>query len=160
MVYKRYKNYALFIQKDSRCCSKHFDDNGDLIYEDFFKMKKSLILFEKSPIELIDLCSAKTVKLTTQLDETFGIFDKFRDIASLDENVCIQIIGWNRKEFVRFSSLIENVRYSAGRTKEQLVAIYRYRSRKGLDQITLSLLKCNSSQQQISFYLATMPCFT
>jgi hypothetical protein len=54
---------------------------------------------------------------------------------------------------MEFTAYIKNVRDTAGRTKEQLVAIYRYWLMKGLDQNTLALLKCNTSQQQISHYL-------
>jgi hypothetical protein len=54
----------------------------------------------------------------------------------LDENLCRQITGWEKVNFTRFSDLIVNVRDTAGRTKEQLVAIYRYWLMKGLDQGT------------------------
>ena len=40
-----------------------------------------------------------------------------------------------------------------GRTKDQLVAIYRYWLSKGIDQCTLALLKNNTDQRQISHYL-------
>jgi len=155
-IISAYKNNALLIQKDTRSCKKNFDSNGHLYYEDFINIRKARILLEKSPVELIDLCLTKAEKLETQPNDTCGIFDKFKDIASLDETLCLKITGWNRKDFVRFSTYIKNVRDTAGRTKDQLVAIYRYWLMKGLDQTTLSLLKCNSSQQQISHYLSTI----
>ena len=146
-IISAYKNYALLIQKDTRSCNKHFDRNGHLNYEDLIKIRKTPILLEKSPVELIDLCLTKTEKLETQLNDTCGIFDKFKDIASLDEELCFKITGWNRQDLIGFSAYIKTVRDTAGRTKDQLVAIYRYWMMKGLDQTTLSILKCNSSQQ-------------
>jgi hypothetical protein len=45
---------------------------------------------------------------------------------------------------VRFSKYINNIRDSAGRTKEQLIAIYRYWLKKGSDQTTEAMLKSNT----------------
>ena len=50
-----------------------------------------------------------------------------------------------------FGHLIKGV--ESGRTKEQLIAIYRYWFAKGIDQSSLTMLKSNTSQQQISHYL-------
>jgi hypothetical protein len=52
---------------------------------------------------------------------------------------------------VRFLKYINNIRDSAGRTIEQLIAIYRYWLKK---QTTLEMLKTNTTQQQISHYLS------
>ncbi len=62
----------------------------------------------------------------------------------------------DKLEFCNFSKLIKSVTDTAGRTKEQLVAFHRYWQSKGLDQSTLSLLKYNTSQQQISHYLSVI----
>ena len=105
-------------------------------------------------MEALDICLSKIEKLEYHLRDSCGIFDKFKDVASLDEDICKQITGWKKQDFIRFSDLIINIRDTAGRTKEQLVAIYRYWLMKGLDQSTLSLLKCNSTQSQMSHYLA------
>jgi hypothetical protein len=55
---------------------------------------------------------------------------------------------------------ITSVNHTQNRSKEVLVAIYRYWLRKGIDQTSLALLKSNSnkstSQQQISQYLRTI----
>ena len=85
-----------------------------------------------------------------------GVFDKFKDLGALEENLCIKITGWTKIEFCDFSKLVKSVKDTAGRTKEQLIAIYRYWLSKGLDQETLSLLKYNTSQQQISHYLSVI----
>ena len=94
------------------------------------KISKAPLLLERSPVELIDICLAKAEHLVMQLNNSCGIFDKFRDLASLDEHFCLQLTGWKRKDFFRFTNY---VRDTAGRTKEQLVAIYRYWKKKGLD---------------------------
>jgi hypothetical protein len=148
-----YKNYGILIQKDSRCCTTHFDNNGDLKYEEYLKIRKLAQLFDKAPIELLDICILKAERIQTHLNDSSGIFDKFRDMASIEENICKQVTGWSKLDFVRFSGYIKNVRDTAGRTKEQLIAIYRYWLMKGLDQTSLALMKCNTSQQQISHYL-------
>jgi hypothetical protein len=149
-----YQNYGLFISKDSRCCASHLETNGDIKYDEYEKIKKAVQLYDKTPVDIIDICITKIEKLESHINDSCGIFDKFKDVASLEENMCKQITGWYKKHFVRFCDLIINVRDSAGRTKEQLVAIYRYWLMKGIDQSTLSLLKCNSSQPQMSHYLA------
>jgi hypothetical protein len=149
-----YQNYGLLIRKDSRCCDSHLETNGNIKYEDYLKIKKSDQLYERAPVELLDLCLSKIEKIQTHLNDSCGIFDKFKDVASLNENLCKQITGWVKVNFTRFSDLIVNVRDTAGRTKEQLVAIYRYWLMKGLDQGTLALFECYTTRPQISHYLA------
>ena len=75
-------------------------------------------------------------------------------MPELCEKLCKEITGWNRAEFDKFSQYVIFVRDTSGRTKEELIAIYRYWLMKGLDTSTLALLRCNTSQQQISFSLA------
>ena len=83
-----------------------------------------------------------------------GIFDKFKNVECISEELCLEITSWNKEEFVRFSKCITSVRDTNGRTTEQLIALYMYWLKKGLDQATLAMLKCKSSQQEISHYLA------
>ncbi|CAF1002629.1 unnamed protein product [Brachionus calyciflorus] len=83
------------------------------------------------------------------------IFEKFKDIQLLNESDCLKITGWTLKEFLKFSNFITSINETNGRTKEQLIALYRYWLRKGLDQFSLSLLfGNNTSQNQISSYLS------
>jgi len=62
--------------------------------------------------------------------------------------------------FLNQGRFITSVNHTQNRSKEVLVAIYRYWLRKGLDQTSIALLKSNSnkstSQQQISQYLKTI----
>ena len=57
-------------------------------------------------------------KLEYQLNNSCGILDKFKDIESLEEDLCKIITGWNKSDFVRFSTYTKNIRDTAGRTKE------------------------------------------
>jgi hypothetical protein len=114
------------IRKDARCCDSHLDINGDIKYEEYLKIKKADHYYEKAPVDIIDMCLSNINILQSNLNDSCGIFDKFRCIASLDDNLCKKITGWTREDFTRFCDLIINIRDTAGRTKEQLVAIYRY----------------------------------
>jgi hypothetical protein len=89
--------------------------------------------YEKTPVDIIDICITEIEKLVYLKNDFCGIFDKFKYVASLDANICKQITGWCKKHFVRFCDLIINVRDSAGLTKEQLVAINRYWLMKRID---------------------------
>ena len=81
------------------------------------------------------------------------MFDKFKNIDTLDDQSCFNITGWSKEDFIRFSKYITSISHSAKRNKYQLIAIYRYWLKKGLDQYSLSLLKSSTTQQQISRYL-------
>ena len=148
-----YKYYGTIINKDSRCCSSHFESNGDIKEKDFKKIKKTIHSFDKNSIGILDLCVINAEKVQMNLTESSGVFDKFRDMATLEDDICQKITSWCKLDFIRFSQYIKNIRDTAGRTKEQLIAIYRFWLLKGLDQSTLAMLKFDTSQQQISHYL-------
>jgi hypothetical protein len=58
-----------------------------------------------------------------------------------------------KKTFIDFSNFITSINESSGRTKHQLIAIYRYWQFRGIDQTTLAMFKSSTNQQQISNYL-------
>lgn len=87
-------------------------------------------------------------------DSPLGIIDRFKDMASLDDDICIDISGWKKADFIRFTNYITSIRDTNGRTKEQLIAIYRLWLRKGLDYASISKMKNDTSVQQIGHYLA------
>ena len=149
-----YKNYGIIIKDHSRCCIKHLDDTGQIKLDEFFKIPTKSKTYDKNAINMIDICLSNSDKIQYQLDHSSGIFDKFKDMASLEETLCFKITGWSKLQFERFSKHITNIRDTAGRTKEQLIAIYRYWLAKGIDQSSLAMLKSNTSQQQISHYLS------
>jgi hypothetical protein len=70
-----------------------------------------------------------------------GIFDKFRNMESISEEDCFKITRWSKKEFESFSYYIHCINDTDGRSKEQLIAIYRYCFRKEIDQTSLTILK-------------------
>jgi hypothetical protein len=148
-----YKYYGTFIDTDSRCCTRHLESNGDIKENDFKKIKKTIHDFDQNSIKILDLWVINTDKVKQNFTESSGIFDKFKDMALLEDDLCKKITGWCKIDFIRFSEYIKNIRDTAGRTKEQLIAIYRFWLLKGLDQSTLAMLKFDTSQQQISHYL-------
>jgi hypothetical protein len=151
-----YKNYGIIMKDDTRCCSRHLEKNGCIKESEFLKIPKRLEYFHQSLVKVLDVSITNAVKIQNQLINSSGVFDKFKDLGALEENLCIKITGWTKIEFCDFSKLVTSVKDTAGRTKEQLIAIYRYWLSKGLDQETLSLLKYNTSQQQISHYLSVI----
>ena len=59
---------------------------------------------------------------------------------------------------MKFSRHITSINESSGRTKEELIAIYRYWLFRGLDQTSLAYYRNNTSQQDISRYLSQIRC--
>ena len=137
-----YKNFGILMKKDSRR-SQHVESNGQIKYEEYLKIRKKHIPLTRLRLK----CLMNAEKILNKLNDSSGIFDKFRDIASLDEDICKKITGWSKLDLVKFSGYIRN-------SKEQLIAIYRYWLLKGLYQTTLALMKCNTSQQQNCLFLA------
>jgi hypothetical protein len=86
-----------------------------------------------------------------QLDQKYGFI--FKNLSTITEEDCFQITRWTKRQFNDFSKFINSVYDTAGRTKDQLIAIYRYWLRKGIDQSSLAMFKNDKSQQQISHYL-------
>jgi hypothetical protein len=72
-----------------------------------------------------------------ELSSSSNVFDKFRNMAIIDDDFCIKITGWTKAEFIRFSKYITSVYNTNGRTRDQLIAIYRYWMRKGTDQTSI-----------------------
>ena len=87
-------------------------------------------------------------------EKKIGIFNQFRDMINLDDEVCQKVTGWTKKQFILFSKYINSVNDSAGRTLEELIALYRFWLINGCNQKTIAFTKTNSSQQEISHYLA------
>ena len=110
--------------------------------------------FDKDVLKLLDLSLEENESKHYELTHSCGVFDKFKDLASLDEADSLKITGWTRMQLASFSKYIKRVRDTAGRTKLQLIAIYRYWLSKGIDQCSLSMFKSDTNQQQISHYLS------
>ena len=149
-----YKNHGILIKEHARCCNQHIDSNGFIIVSEFIGMPTKCEWFDRDTIKLLDMALLNSDKVLYELEESSSIFDKFKNMTSLDENICFKVTGWTKEQFSNFAKHITSIRNTDGRTKEQLIAIYRFWLRKGIDQSTLALLKSNTSQQQISHYLA------
>lgn len=73
---------------------------------------------------------------------------------TLNDKHCFAITRWSKIDFIRFSKFITSVKSSNGRTKEEIIAIYRYWLWRRIDQTSLSFIKTNCTQQDISNYLS------
>ena len=77
-----------------------------------------------------------------------------KNLVILSENDCFSVTRWTKDQFIRFSKYITSIKDNKHRSKEQLIALYKYWLWKGTDQSTLSLLfNFNTNQRQISDYL-------
>lgn len=148
-IAQAYIHRRIVIKIGTRCCHRHLDKNG------FIKLD------HMDYIETLPQSYGKpTAVLFDSLMEEFSnnescIFEKFNNFETLDEDHCFNITSWNKTEFLRFSKYISSISLynTSGRTKDQLIALYRFWLRKGIDQCSLAMFKNNTSQQQISHYL-------
>ena len=149
-----YSNHGIVIKHHSICCDIHLDSQGLIKPEEFNQIRTKIQKYNKDTIMILDSCLEASKTIQYNFVQECGVFDKFKNIAELDENNCMKITGWAKLQFIAFSNYITRVRDTSGRTKEQLIAIYRYWLSKGIDQCSLAMLKSNTTQQQISHYLS------
>ena len=140
-----YLKHKILIKLHARCCSNHLDENGLIFPELFQTIPTKAKNYDKQTFIMID--SFKKLN-------SINVFDKFKDITKLTESHCFNITRWTKDQFLRFSNYISSTYRTKGRTKEELIAIYRYWLRRGLDQCSLAMFKNKTSQQQISNYLS------
>jgi hypothetical protein len=140
-----YLEHRIFIKHHSRCCSHHLDGNG-LIYSTLFQtIPTKAKIYNKQTLLFLEALGNLKSK---------NVFDQFKDMATLTETHCFKITRWSKDQFFRFSNFITSTYQTNGRTKEELIAIYRYWLRRGLDQCSLAMFKNKTSQQKISHYLS------
>lgn len=140
-----FKRYNIFIRKDSRSCKNHFQRDGSLSEIDFLKAQ-TFIRKNDNQFECF---------LKHNVKKKIGIFEEFEDIDNLKEEHCKTVTGWSKKKFIEFSKYITSINESKSRSKHELIALYRYWLRKGIDQTTLAFLfGKNTSQNEISNYLS------
>ena len=137
----------LILKSHARACSMHLDANGNIKQDQYllrgFKTKSRP--FYRETVLMFD-----SIKYH---NENNGIFDHFKDMAFLDDQHCIDITGWSKPIFTDFVSYLTDLKTTDRRTKEELVAIYRYWLRNGLTQTCICLYRKNTSQQSIAVYL-------
>jgi hypothetical protein len=73
-------------------------------------------LFHQSIVKVLDVSITNAVNIQKQLITSSGVFDKFKDLSALEENLCIKITGWTKIEFCNFLKLVKSVKDTAGRT--------------------------------------------
>ena len=76
-----------------------------------------------------------------------GIFEQFNNIQSLSEDHCMKVTGWTKGQFVEFSRQIVNINNTKHHKKNELIALYRYWLRKGMNQQSLAFYKETWTQQ-------------
>lgn len=138
-----FKTHHIIIKTHARLCAAHLDNNG-VIKESEFK---------SIPTKYQTLAPESSLLMTALSNCQSGIFDLFQNINNVTEELCQKITGWSKMQLIKFSKYITSIYDTSGRTKEQLIVIYRYWLRKGLDQTSLAMFKNRTSQNQISHYL-------
>lgn len=140
-----YVNHRIFIKYHARCCRLHLDETKMIKPEEYFLIPTSPQPVNNQTKIMIDLFLSSS--------EQSGIFDRFKNLTQITDEECFRITRWSREKFMLVCDFIKSIKDTSGRTKEQLLAIYRYWLKKGTDQASLALLKNNSYQREICYYL-------
>jgi len=135
-----YTKHKIIIKRNSRVCSRHLDTNGLIRQEEYHHIRTSVKTVSKQTIN----------ELNSTIGKSLGVFEKFIDLDSLEEDHCYQITGFTKAQFSRFSKYITTVYETAGRTKNELIAIYRFWLRKGVDQTSIALYRDNTPGKTLS----------
>jgi hypothetical protein len=139
-----YLHHKILIRKGSVVCDAHYAENGRIRPEEFYVIQTSHQTIGK-----------ETQRMFGQLANTaVNAFDQFKEIDWLEEDYCLSMTGWTKDEFIEFSSYIFSIHNTEQRSKHQLVALYRYWIRSGVDQKSLAKMFGNGAEQNvISNYL-------
>ncbi|CAF0938030.1 unnamed protein product [Brachionus calyciflorus] len=140
-----YYQHQLLIKRTSRCCRNHLDENRQLRIDLYSLIPTSIQEHDSQIFEIFDY----------HRNHETSIFENFKDFSQLDEKHCLKITGWGKDKFLRFSNFITSINDNSNRTKDQLIALYRYWLSTGSSQKVLaSLFGSKTSQVQISNYLS------
>jgi hypothetical protein len=151
--------YNILIPEGVRACSRHFENNK--LKDQEYRNLPTRTEFVEARIIKSMISSAKLNLQCIRNEEEIinrpkyePLFEPFRNVATLTDDYCREITGWSKIDFLRFSKYIKNLeRDTKNRTKDMMIAMYRYWLKKAIDQKTLSFLKLDSSQQQVSYEL-------
>ncbi len=116
-----YLKRRIIITHHARCCGTHLNQNGDILEKDLYLIKTKTKQYDVDIIKIMD-----SVTQLPQLTDKCGIFDDFKNINTIDEAQCFKITRWTKQEFVDFSNYITSINLSKGRTKGELIALYRF----------------------------------
>lgn len=99
--------HEMVIKNHARCCSRHLDESGRIKKEEFYLIPTSKQYLNPQKIAFI-MNLLKGFLIHHPIEQS-GVFDLFKDIASLSETDCIKITGWKKIEFVDFSNYVTGV---------------------------------------------------
>ena len=137
-----YSNNRIIIKKHARLCKRHLDKNGKIKKDHFSLIPARPQVYDSTIVSLLDSLSTYS--------NNCNIFDQFRDCDFLDEEIFVKITGWTKSQFMVLSRFIVSIRDTNGRFEEQLLAIYFYWLRKGIDQVSLAMFKSNCNQRDFA----------
>jgi hypothetical protein len=123
-------NLKLFIKKKTSACYRHLNQQRD-IHKNQYCLIKPLPASPKQADLIEMLNSVGTLSLNClnekeSADEESLIFEPFKNFALLEENHCLQITNLTKAQFLQVMNILERLRNSKNRTKEQLLALYKY----------------------------------
>lgn len=150
-----FQDHNIILKENSRCCREHLDKTSSCLKQGAYDVMPTTKI--NSDIHLLPVLKAvaNNAKESSSLRRGRFLFEQFDDLESLDEMLCIKITGWTKDEFTRFCDFITSINRSSNRSKQQLVAFYRFWLRKGPCQQTLAyMFSETTTQQQISHYLS------
>lgn len=144
LVVDAYIRHRILVKSHARCCGHHLDHNGFLQFDEIMRIETIARPCSREIINMLDSYSER--ELT--------IFEKFIDFDNMTDEYCFEITGWNKITMKNFASYITSLNCSSTRTMYQLIALYRFWLRKGVDQVTLAkMFSKKTSQVMISKYL-------
>ena len=120
-IEKALTKFKIFIKPNLRHCGVHLNENG-YISEEILQSINTKIIDDKSIFKGQHFI--KLLDLVVNINQKSGVFDKFKDLSSMDDEFCFKIARWNKKQFIKFSNYITIIYDTEGRTKEQLIALY------------------------------------
>ncbi len=85
--------HKIVIKRNSRICSRHLDTNGLIRQEEFHHIRTSAKEVSKQTMN----------ELNSTLGKSLGVFEKFVNPDTLDEDHCYKITGFSKSQF-RFIS--------------------------------------------------------
>ena len=138
-----WSKHKILIKHHDRTCCRHIDSNGLILHDWFTRIRTREINYGIETIRRMDFLSSSSSCM---------ILEKFKNIDTLTDEHCLKITGWKKEEFKKFSKYITTINSTSGRTKDELIALYRYWLLNGLNQKIIALFK-NCSQQDVSRYL-------
>ena len=141
--------HNIIIPDGTRSCIRHLDANTGQIFDLEFtnnNIRTHPERYDPKIVKLLKSVSKLTVDCLkieenqSKIQQKFA-FEHFRNIETLNENHCQKITGWTKAQFIEFSRYIKNIRNTKNRSKGELIALYKYWLRKGIDQVSLSFFK-------------------